>query len=158
MSFSNGCVYEHILKAEEKLGRKLVAGEVVHHIDRNRKNNDVDNLMIFDSAKSHAAYHGGIKAVKIGDVWHCEDNEKCKCPICGKKKFINSALCGECYRKSQRENMPEKDDLWNLLIERGKTFVAVGNIYGVSDNAVRKWCVSYGIPKTSREIKKLRVS
>lgn len=158
MAFSNGCVYEHILKAEEKLGRKLIEGEVVHHIDSNRKNNDTDNLMIFDSAKSHAAYHRGIEAVKRGDVWHCEDNEKCKCPICGRKKFINAELCGDCHRRNQRKNIPSKEDLLNLLIKEEKTFVSVGNIYGVSDNAVRKWCVSYGIPKTSKEIKKLRTS
>ena len=157
MAFSNGCVYEHILKAEEKLERKLVPGEVVHHIDENRKNNDTDNLLVFDSAKSHALYHAGIKAVKYGDVWHCEDNdEKYKCPICGKKRFINAAMCRECYNKNQRKNIPSKDELLDLLIKKGKTFVAIGNAYGVSDNAVRKWCVSYGIPKTSKEIKKLR--
>ena len=35
-AFDNGCVYEHILKAEEKLKRELKDEEVVHHIDFNK--------------------------------------------------------------------------------------------------------------------------
>jgi uncharacterized protein YjcR len=30
----------------------------------------------------------------------------------------------------------------------------IGEQYGVSDNAVRKWCKHYNIPSTKKEIKK----
>lgn len=40
-----------------KLGRPLVKGECVHHIDRNRKNNDPSNLMVFASHSEHMAQH-----------------------------------------------------------------------------------------------------
>lgn len=50
-------VHEHRLVAEKKIGRKLKPGEVVHHIDRNKRNNAPDNLMIFSSQAEHAAWH-----------------------------------------------------------------------------------------------------
>jgi hypothetical protein len=37
---------EHVLIAEKVLGRKLKAGEVIHHIDFNTRNNRNDNLLI----------------------------------------------------------------------------------------------------------------
>lgn len=47
----------HRSVAEAKLGRPLKPGEVVHHIDHNKKNNDPDNLMIFKSQSEHAQWH-----------------------------------------------------------------------------------------------------
>jgi len=43
--------------AEQMLGRKLHPGEVVHHIDGDKRNNSPDNLMILDSQKEHARLH-----------------------------------------------------------------------------------------------------
>jgi hypothetical protein len=36
----------HRVVMEQKIGRKLKRGEIVHHIDGNKRNNDPDNLMI----------------------------------------------------------------------------------------------------------------
>ncbi|SDH25414.1 HNH endonuclease [Nitrosomonas sp. Nm132] len=38
--------YEHVLIAEKAIGRKLRKGEVVHHIDCDKTNNNPSNLMI----------------------------------------------------------------------------------------------------------------
>ena len=59
LASSVGIVYEHMIVAEEMLGRKLKKGEVVHHKDFNRSNNSVDNLMVFKTASDHAAFHRG---------------------------------------------------------------------------------------------------
>ena len=37
----------HRVAAEKKLGRKLLEGETVHHLDFNGMNNDPSNLMVF---------------------------------------------------------------------------------------------------------------
>lgn len=54
---SNGCVREHRLVMEKMLGRYLEPGESVHHIDRNRKNNDPSNLRLFSSHAEHMKHH-----------------------------------------------------------------------------------------------------
>ncbi|MBC2813556.1 HNH endonuclease [Enterococcus faecalis] len=45
--------HEHRVVAEAKLGRPLKPGEVVHHIDHNKRNNSPENLMIFRSQSDH---------------------------------------------------------------------------------------------------------
>lgn len=52
---------EHRVVAEEILQRELHPGEVVHHIDGNKRNNDPDNLMVFVSQGEHARFHAQLK-------------------------------------------------------------------------------------------------
>jgi hypothetical protein len=56
-AYSNGFVYEHILVAERALGRPLVRGEVVHHNDGDKLNNDPSNLTIFKNQSAHMRHH-----------------------------------------------------------------------------------------------------
>jgi hypothetical protein len=46
---------------EDFIGRKLTSSEVVHHIDCNRNNNSINNLMIFPNQKEHAKFHVKMK-------------------------------------------------------------------------------------------------
>lgn len=48
---------EHRVIAAKMLGRPLRTGEVVHHIDGNKRNNTPENLMVFSSQAEHAAWH-----------------------------------------------------------------------------------------------------
>lgn len=52
-----GYAYEHRIEVERKLGRRLSAGEVVHHIDGNRGNNAHENLKVCASTLHHHAHH-----------------------------------------------------------------------------------------------------
>ena len=42
----DGCIREHILKMEAKLGRYLKWYEVIHHKDKNPSNNRLSNLQL----------------------------------------------------------------------------------------------------------------
>jgi hypothetical protein len=48
-------------KAIEESGIQLRRGQVVHHIDGNRSNNSLDNLMVFDSQSEHMRYHHSLR-------------------------------------------------------------------------------------------------
>lgn len=47
----------HRIVMEQKLGRPLVRGEVVHHLDLDSRNNDPENLMLFSNQAEHLAWH-----------------------------------------------------------------------------------------------------
>lgn len=49
--------HEHRTVAEWILGRPLAHGEVVHHVDGDKRNNEPENLMVFSSQAEHAAWH-----------------------------------------------------------------------------------------------------
>lgn len=54
---SNGYVREHIVIAENYLGRPLNAQEVIHHINGDKTDNRTDNLMLFPSNSEHMKFH-----------------------------------------------------------------------------------------------------
>lgn len=60
------------------------------------------------------------------------------CKKCGKKiKYKNkNQLCLECYNSLRTKYIPNKEELKKLI--REETFVAIGQKFNVSDNAVRR--------------------
>lgn len=52
-----GYVYEHILVAEQMLGRPILSTEEVHHRDGNKSNNDPSNLLVTANRADHFQYH-----------------------------------------------------------------------------------------------------
>lgn len=57
----NGYVYEHVIVAEKKIGRPLRPGEVVHHIDGDKRNNAPSNLEVLASQAEHARLHASAR-------------------------------------------------------------------------------------------------
>ncbi|NOZ35667.1 MAG: hypothetical protein GXO80_10265 [Chlorobi bacterium] len=68
---------EHRKVVEKKLGRKLKKGEVVHHKDRNKKNNSADNLWVFRNQEEHDRTHK-TDAKKYGKKYSYKGSQKKK--------------------------------------------------------------------------------
>ena len=91
----------------------------------------------------------GQEIVKIKQI----DNQK-YCSECGKpiSKDNQSGLCIQCCSTKRRTvERPDAITLAKEIVE--SSFLAVGRKYGVSDNAIRKWCKAYNMPIKKNEIK-----
>ena len=80
---------------------------------------------------------------------HCG---KFYCEDCGCEISYGASKCLPCRNKEKSKNIPEKNILKSLL--KTNSFVQIGKQYGVTDNAIRKWCDKYGLPRRSGDIKK----
>jgi hypothetical protein len=155
---SEGQVYLHIIIAEEKLGRQLLPNEVVHHKDFNKLNNDPSNLMVFATKNDHTRFHmndcnESFLLLNSDGAYFCKEREHV-CKDCGIKISKDACRCTNCAHKHERKvNRPAPDELLNMLVGYHGNFTEVGKRYGVTDNAVRKWCDSYNLPRKSKDYK-----
>lgn len=109
----NGYVFEHILIAENKLGRKITKDEHVHHINEVKTDNRPGNLHVL-SHSEHSKIH---KIKKTGKYLVCER--------CGKKYYVkpsrvdSSRYCSlECVGKSSDiKSVNDKNISRGLLVE-----------------------------------------
>lgn len=141
----NGYVYEHIVFAEESLGRPLTDKEVVHHLDGNRANNLYENLLVLENSQ-HTRLHMWLKKIEYKYKENQEKEYDKTCEYCGKtiqggrKKYC----CKECYSIGARKT--DRPTVFQLRQDiNSMPWVAIGKKYGVTDNAVRKWARAYGL-------------
>lgn len=119
----------------EKCGISEWQGEPLslqlEHIDGNHSNNSLDNLKILcPNCHSQTSTYAGK------NVDHLQQR------IIKNKKIINF------------KNPPiSREDLKNKI--RTIPFVEIGKQFGVTDNAIRKWCDKYKLPKKVSEIRKI---
>lgn len=155
------------------------------HIDGNNQNNQLENLRILcpnchaqtdtycgkSNRKIKYCICGEIKKHKTKLCKSCSLKQQYKnikntdaknnnydyCE-CGNPKISKSKVCQECNNKlpklhCRKVDRPTKEEL--LVLIQTKPFVQIGKMYGVSDNAVRKWCKIYGLPHRSKDIVKI---
>ena len=73
------------------------------------------------------------------------------CKMCGQQVVSKNSLCVECAHKAQRKtDRPSPLELAKLIKEMG--FSKTGELYGVRDNSVKKWCKTYNIPYLKDEL------
>jgi hypothetical protein len=65
-SDSNRSVHRWVI--EKHLGRRLKKEEVVHHIDGNKLNNNIENLQLFKNQDEHHAHH--LNNLRTSGNWY----------------------------------------------------------------------------------------
>lgn len=124
------------------------------HINGNHLDNRLENLRFvcpncdrqldtFGSKNKVRYYEPSFSPKKVGI-----------CSKCGKEINHGCEMCVDCRNEERRSKVPLKEDLEKEL-KNFTSFLALGRKYGVSDNAVRKWCKRYNLPYKASDIKKL---
>lgn len=76
-----------------------------------------------------------------------------KCVMCGCAIDRQSKFCIPCSHIAQRKvERPDAEQLKQEIITL-KGFEAVGRKYGVSGNAIKKWCKNYGLSTYAKDYK-----
>lgn len=123
-----------ICKMEAMWQNKLLSLQL-HHINGNKKDNRLENLSwLCPNCHSQTENFSGKTSRKI-----------CKCFICGDTINRRSKVCLKCLEIKQKKIKDRPSN--EKLLELTKTFscVKVGNMFNVSSNTIKKWCLSYGI-------------
>lgn len=123
----------------------------VNHIDLDKSNNKLTNLewvTHHENIIKFYEHYGRLKATK-----------QAVCG-CGNTMYYTSKKCKLCEITFRKENStskvkPPKEELYEYMTSVLGNFSDASRKYGVSDNAVRKWCRKYGIPSHSRDYKAL---
>ena len=84
-----------------------------------------------------------------------EEKEIFLCTQCQKNEvYSKNNICVECKSFNERKTAcPTREELKSLI--RTKPFLKLGENFGVSDSAIRKWCKYYNLPSTKKDIDKI---
>ncbi len=66
---------------ENHIGRATILGEVIHHIDGDKSNNKIENLLLCQDNKEHNRVHTAMETfveelIRKGEVYYDKENKK----------------------------------------------------------------------------------
>ena len=118
-------------------------------------------------ANCHRGIHAGIYMVPaswqnlydenianelLNDLEEIKTHKKKYCQRCGAEITAQATYCKSCAALIQRQcDRPSREELKQKI--RIMPFTQIATHYKVSDNAIRKWCDSYNLPRKKSEIK-----
>ena len=127
----------------------------IHHIDGNYKNNQEENLQVLcpncHSLTDHykGANRGNGREDRLDYV--PRQQRKNHCIDCGIEISNSATRCRKCAAKNNGKDLPiSREELKNKI--RIQSFVAISKEFNVTDNAIRKWCDKYNLPRRKIDI------
>ena len=86
-----------------------------------------------------------IEQIKTKQIFYCK--------YCGTEVYYGNDCCSKCAAiKSRIVERPNRNQLKEMI--RTTSFTKIGQQYSVSDNAIRKWCETYNLPRRKSDINK----
>ena len=133
---------------QEWNGQELVLR--LDHINGNNRDNRLENLrwLCPNCDSQQDTYCGrNLKRRLPKEQHYCIE---CGKPVTKKNRTLK---CFDCSSKKRRKviDRPSKEQLYQEL--KDYNFVIVGKKYGVTDNAIRKWCRDYGLSTKAKDYK-----
>jgi len=138
-----GLVAYHRHIASIKMGRWLKRQEVVHHINGNKLDNRIENIIVL-TLSSHILQHHKERGNYVSEERICLF---CKNTFLAVKNY-NKYCSVKCYKQGKRRFNITKDELTKLVWE--KSCEQIAREYSVTSVAISKRCKLYGIKKPPR--------
>lgn len=123
----------------------------VHHIDGNYLNNKIENLKVL--CPNCHSLTPNYKGLNVNSERIRKQTRKYYCIDCGVEVSPDALRCKSCEAKHRIIEKPATREELKQLI-RTTPFTIIGQQYNVTDNAIRKWCISYGLPSKKKDINK----
>ena len=121
----------------------------IHHKDGNYLNNSEENLQVL-CPNCHSLTEN-YKALNKNSDRTRIIIRKNYCLNCGKEIIQDALRCKECSNKARTTIKPlTREELKNKI--RILPFTKIAEEQNVSDNAIRKWCISYNLPSKKKDI------
>lgn len=174
-----GKVLEHVLVATTLIGRNLLKDECVHHRDREKTNNEPENLLVLpesfhmllhageDSTGEELDYVNNLLVYKAnGEPYYHKYKQNMTGKLLKEPTLQNCKHCGHTFtlqvvktfcsegcrveaRTTARRKFDPSKEELSQLVWQHPA-TELGKLFGVSDKAVVKRCVLLGIKRPPR--------